>query len=277
MRGSTTSRTNPLLTPGEIENWRQTIIRARDWCRAHGIAYVFTIAPDKHVIYPEYFDPTRAPARPVSRADQVLTATLDTGVVDRRPAGAAGRQSAANGCFTSPTRTGTNAARFVAYQQIIEAVQRAVARRAAAASIGPRSRHRRRMRSGMDLAAIIGLKRVMREEDLRLVPKKPARLHRRRAARAATPPAASRIVTEIPGSTLPRAVDLPRLVHVGAGAVLSEHFSRRCISGRTTSSRELIEREACRRRDPGDRRPAPVHVHARRRPDSRAVGVGLSG
>jgi hypothetical protein len=28
------------LPAGQVDNWRQTITRARDWCRAHGIAYV---------------------------------------------------------------------------------------------------------------------------------------------------------------------------------------------------------------------------------------------
>ena len=67
---------NP-LPPGEIENWRQTVLRARDWCRAHGVAYVFTIAPDKAMIYPEYYDDHVRQLSTVSRADQLFTATLN--------------------------------------------------------------------------------------------------------------------------------------------------------------------------------------------------------
>src|SRR5436190_7052492 len=36
------------MTPDALANWRTAIVRAHDWLRARGIAYVFTIAPDKH-------------------------------------------------------------------------------------------------------------------------------------------------------------------------------------------------------------------------------------
>ena len=52
---------------------------------------------------------TPSPADAVSRTDQVITATPDTGVVvDVRPAMLA--EKARIGCFTGPTRTGTSAA-----------------------------------------------------------------------------------------------------------------------------------------------------------------------
>ena len=41
------------MTDGALANWRAAILRARDWLSARNIAYVFTIAPDKYVIYPE--------------------------------------------------------------------------------------------------------------------------------------------------------------------------------------------------------------------------------
>ena len=50
------------------------------------IGYVFTLAPDKHVIYPEYFPRTLHPASSESRMDQVFDAVAGTGVaVDLRP------------------------------------------------------------------------------------------------------------------------------------------------------------------------------------------------
>jgi hypothetical protein len=57
-----------------------------------------------------------------------------------------------------------------------------------------------------DLAGMMGLRRVMKEEDLSLAPK------RARLARVADPPGEGKLaevrrsITEIPGSTLPRAV-----------------------------------------------------------------------
>jgi hypothetical protein len=41
------------LTASEIANWRAAVVAARDWLRTRGVAYVFVIAPDKNVIYPE--------------------------------------------------------------------------------------------------------------------------------------------------------------------------------------------------------------------------------
>ena len=43
MAGWTTTRTKIRCRPARSTTGAQTIIRARDWCRAHGIAYVFTI------------------------------------------------------------------------------------------------------------------------------------------------------------------------------------------------------------------------------------------
>ena len=213
-----------LLPPGEIANWRQTILRARDWCRAHGVAYVFTIVPDKHVVYPEYFDDSVRQLTPVSRTDQVFTATLDTGVVvDVRQAILGGKSQERLFHKTDTHWNGRGA--FLAYQQIIDAVHRqlpAVPPARNRSQFNPTSR----MLNGRDLAAIIGLKRVMTEEDLQLLPKKG------RGYVVVEPPGSyatageGRIVTEIPGSSLPRAVVFRDSFTSLLAPFLSEHFSR---------------------------------------------------
>ena len=101
------------------------IVRARDWCRAHGIAYVFTIAPDKHVdLSGALADDDRVAVSRVTRTDQIFTATLDTGVVRRRAAGPARGQAARAPLHVTDTHWNDRGA-FVAYQQIIDAVRRA--------------------------------------------------------------------------------------------------------------------------------------------------------
>jgi alginate O-acetyltransferase complex protein AlgJ len=214
---------NP-LPPGELENWRQTIVRARDWCRARGIAYVFTIPPDKSVIYPEYFDDHVRQVSPVSRADQVFTATLDTGVVvDVRQALLAGKSQ--DRLFQKTDTHWNERGAFLAYQQIINAVHRQLP---AVPAAPDRSAFNAmsRMLSGRDLASLMGLKWVIGEEDLRLVPRKP------HAYVVVEPPgewatsADGRIVTEIPGSTLPRAVVFRDSFTSLMAPYLSEHFSR---------------------------------------------------
>ena len=76
------------LTLVEVEAWREAIVRARDWLRNAAVAYVFTIAPDKHVIYPENVTSALRQVGPTSRMDQVYAALDGTGVatVDLRPA-----------------------------------------------------------------------------------------------------------------------------------------------------------------------------------------------
>lgn len=214
---------NP-LPAGEVANWRETILRARNWCRAHSIAYVFTIVPDKHVIYPENFDDHVRQISPVSRADQVFTATLDTGVVvDVRQALLAGKSQ--DRLFHVTDTHWNDRGAFLAYQQIIDAVHRQL-------PAVPAARDRSafnatsRLLSGRDLASIIGLKWVLSEEDLQLLPKKG------RGYRVVEPPGSyatageGRIVTEIPGSTLPRAVVFRDSFTSLLAPFLSEHFSR---------------------------------------------------
>ncbi|HEX7796541.1 MAG TPA: hypothetical protein VF456_19400 [Vicinamibacterales bacterium] len=214
---------NP-LPPGEVENWRQTVLRARDWCRAHGITYIFTIPPDKPVIYPEYFDDNVRQLSPVSRADQVFTATLDTGVVvDVRQALMAGKSH--DRLFHRTDTHWNSRGAFLAYQEIIDAVHRQLP---AVPPAHQRSEFNATSRviDGLDLAGMIGLKRVLQEEDLQLLPKKG------RGYVVVEPPGAyatageGRIVTEIPGSTLPRAVIFRDSFASWLAPLLSEHFSR---------------------------------------------------
>ena len=214
---------NP-LPPGEVANWRLAILRARDWCRAHGIAYVFTIPPDKPVIYPEYYDDSVEQVSPVSRTDQVFTATLDTGVVvDVRQALLSGKPQ--DRLFHKTDTHWNDRGAFLAYQLIIDAVHRQL-------PAVPPARDRSaftatsRMLSGRDLAGIVGLKRVLSEEDLQLLPKKPHAYVVVEPKGSYATAGEGRIVTEIPGSHLPRAVIFRDSFTSALAPYLSEHFSR---------------------------------------------------
>ena len=77
------------LSAAELEDWRDALVATRDWLRARGIAYVFTIAPDKHAIYSEELPPSLRRIHAASRADQVhamLAGRTDIADVDVRPA-----------------------------------------------------------------------------------------------------------------------------------------------------------------------------------------------
>ena len=82
------------------------------------------------------------------------------------------------------------------------------------------------MLNGRDLAAIIGLKRVMSEEDLLLAPKQGRGYVVVEPRGGYATAGEGRIVTEIPGSTLPRAVVFRDSFTSVLAPFLSEHFSR---------------------------------------------------
>jgi hypothetical protein len=212
------------LTPGEIKNWRQTILRERDWCRAHGIGYVFTVPPGKSKIYPEYFDDAIEQVSPVSRTDQLMTATIDTGVVvDVRQAILAHRNE--ERLFHRTDTHWNERGAFLAYQQIIQAVAVQVP------AVGPPMQRddfeaTSRIVPGLDLAGMMGLKRSLHEEDLRLTPRHPRRYVVVEPPGSYATAGEGRIVTEIPGSDLPRAVMFRDSFTSYLAPFLSEHFSR---------------------------------------------------
>jgi hypothetical protein len=229
------------LPEGEVANWRRTIVRERDWCRAHGIAYLFTIPPDKSVIYPEYFDDNIKQISPMSRTDQILTATYDTGVViDVRPAILAGKRD--DRLYHVTDTHWNQRGAFLAYQEMIRAIQLQVP------SVGPpweRSDFEPTTREllGQDLAAMMGLKRSLKETDLRLTP------IRKRSYVVVEPKGAyatsgeGRIVTEIPGSNLPRAVMFRDSFTSWLAPFLSEHFSRIVYLWQNDFDASIVEQE----------------------------------
>ena len=212
----------PPFTDAELELWRHTLQDTSDWLRAQGIAYVFVIAPDKHVVYPEYM-PNTIRRTAVSRIDQLVSHLRQHStvrVVDLRPAlfAAKARERLYHRTDTHWNDRGA----FVGYESIIEALTADV----------PALQHRSRSAfeprvvrtAGLDLAGMLGLTEVLSEEDLLLVPKRPA------TARILEPQnpnqrlAHARIVTEAPRG--PRAVVFMDSFGPGLVPFLSEDFSR---------------------------------------------------
>ena len=212
------------MTADAIANWRAAILRAGDWLRARGIAYVFTIAPDKHVLYAEDMPGTIARVGDISRTDQVLTAIQDTGLaVDLRPSlfEAKSRERIYQQTDTHWNDRGA----LVAYQRIIAAVRSRVPRTPPAWTRSDFEPGEDRI-AGLDLAGMMGLKRALSEIDLTLVPRRPRR------ARVVEPPGApptaeeGLLITEIDDPSLPRAVTFRDSFASRLVPFLSEHFSR---------------------------------------------------
>ena len=77
------------FTDAELELWRLTLQRTRDWLAARGVRHLVVLAPDKHVIYPEHMPATLRRLRSDYRMDQLighLEARSDVDVLDVRPA-----------------------------------------------------------------------------------------------------------------------------------------------------------------------------------------------
>jgi alginate O-acetyltransferase complex protein AlgJ len=230
------------LPPDAVENWRTALVRARDWLQRRNVAYVFTIAPDKYVIYPEKMPSSLARVGSISRTDQVYQAMAGTGLdaIDVRPGLL--RAKTDERIYQKTDSHWNDRGLLVAYQAIIAAVRRTVPQTPPAwthQDFEPISREV----EGMDLARMMGLKRVLHEVDLALVPMRP------RQARVVEPAGAEaiaelgRLVTEIPGSSLPRAVVFRDSFVSPLVPFLSEHFSRVVYVWQNDFDAALVEEE----------------------------------
>jgi alginate O-acetyltransferase complex protein AlgJ len=229
------------MTPEALANWRAAVTRARHWLGARRIAYVFTIAPDKHVIYGEEMPPTLARVGDVSRADQLFTTLQDTGLaVDVRPSlfDAKSRERIYQQTDTHWNDRGA----LVAYQRIIEAVR---ARVPATPPVWTRDDFEPvdRVVEGFDLAAMMGLKRVLHEVDLTLVPRRPRRARVVEPAGAAPTDEEGRLVTEIDDPRLPRAVIFRDSFVSRLVPFMSEHFSRAVYLWQNDFDATVVEQE----------------------------------
>jgi hypothetical protein len=212
------------MTPDALANWREAVVRARDWLNARNIPFVFTIAPDKHAIYAEEMPGSLAKVSDVSRADQLFTALQDTGLaVDVRPSlfDAKTRERIYHKTDTHWNDRGA----LVAYQRIIGAVRARVPRTPAAWTRDD-FQAAEQIAPGMDLAGMMGLKRVLTEANLMLVPRHPRRARVVEPAGAEPTAEEGRLVTEIDDPSLPRAVIFRDSFVSRLVPFLSEHFSR---------------------------------------------------
>lgn len=212
------------LHPDQVAEWRESLLRSSAWLRAQQIGFVFTIAPDKHVLYPEELPETIRPVGRSYRMDQLFEALQDGRVaaLDLRPA--LRDAKAVERIYEKTDSHWNERGAFAAYRQLVAAIRAqvpAVPEAWSREDFEPVAE----VTQAMDLAGMIGLKDVLHETRLRLVPKRP------RLARTVDPPGADasaglgRIVTEIPGSRLPRAVVFRDSFASQLAPFLSEHFS----------------------------------------------------
>jgi hypothetical protein len=212
------------MTEAATRNWREAVTRANTWLQARHIAYVFTVTPDKHVLYPEEMPSTLVPVGELTRTDQLLLALEDTDLaVDLRPALFAAKER--NRIFQMTDTHWNDVGALAGYQSIITAVRARVPSTPEAWTQDDFELVSRDI-AGLDLAGMLGLKRVLREIDLTLVPTRPRRARVVEPAGAEPTAEEGRLVTEIADPSLPRAVIFRDSFVSRLVPFLSEHFSR---------------------------------------------------
>jgi hypothetical protein len=225
------------FSPTELTEWRAVLQHTQDWLDAHGVAYVFLVAPDKHWVYPELMPDRIGWGLGPSRVDQLiedLRTHSTVRVVDVRGALRAARGHERLYHLTDTHWNDIGA--YVAYAQVMRALEPQV-------GVGPRPRDelelRRIPRSGMDLARMIGLGSVMVEDDLQLEPlggRRSRVIEPARPGRALMDP---RVVTEGPDDA-PRALVFRDSFASAMIPFLSEHFSRAVYVWQNNFDPELV-------------------------------------
>lgn len=233
---------NAPMSEQELRDWANALVSTRDALRARGIAYLFVLAPDKHVIYPEHLPPSIHRVRPAYRMDQLIAylhGHTDVAVLDLRPALLA-RKKIEQVYFRTDTHW-NDAGAFAGYQEILRAASQAVA------GLAPRARAQfsdvEREEPGGDLAEMLGVSELLRERSGYLEPKAPRR------AQLLEPPTlregyeVARVVTEIPDSNLPRLVMFRDSFATRLIPFLSEHFGRAVYQWQNDVDLDLVAQE----------------------------------
>jgi len=229
-----------VLTPSELEAWRLALQHTHDWLASRGVAFVFVIGPDKHVIYPEFMPEGIRRLGTSYRADQLvayLRARSTVRVVDPRLPLAAGK--AFDRLYHRTDTHWNELGALIAYQQVLAGLGRA-------GDLLPKSRLdfelHRAMVPGKDLARMLGLRSRLPEEELTLMPREPRLARVVEPVDGRTGSEVARVVTERAGA-LPRAVVFRDSFMTAMMPFLSEHFSRAVYLWQPNFDPAVIEAE----------------------------------
>ena len=234
---------------GDLAAWRDNLVAIRDALRTRGAEYVFVIAPDKHVIYPEYMPATIHRRHAQYRLDQLLDylrAHSDLRVVDLRGPLIDGKTR--ERLFHLTDTHWNDRGAFIGSNEILRA--------AAPAGVRPDPRdafaataHRR---PGMDLTEMLSASELFTETSLDLTPRVPRRARLLEPADLREGYEVARVVTEVDdtqgrpsasGDRLPRAVVFRDSFGTGLIPFLSEHFSRAVYLWQSNVDMDVVARE----------------------------------
>ena len=216
------------LSAGELDTWATTLQHTQDWFAARGITYLFVIAPDKHVVYPEFMPASIHKASETSRTDQLvahLQARTTVPVLDLRPALLAAKRGAR--IYHRTDSHWNDVGAEVGAREILTRLDALAGGTVPGLAPLPLSAYDRRdvQAPGRDLARMLGLETWLSEDEPILQP-------RHAAARVVEPAHPDenfdegRLVSEATGTSLPRAVIYRDSFGSALVPFLAEHFSR---------------------------------------------------
>ena len=231
------------FSEAELNRWTRVLEGRRRWLARRNIHYIFTVAPDKHTVYPEYMPDQIKPVRDESRLDQLITYLKENSgveVVDLRPAllSAKGRHPIYYQTDTHWNEYGA----FVAYEEITRALRRALP------AIEPLVESDFDLQTertpGKDLAGMLGLADAFSETAVSLRPRRGFQ------ASAANQPldrslieSTATFASEQPGRPLPRMVMFRDSFANRLIPFLAENFSRAVYVWDDRFEPALVEQE----------------------------------
>jgi hypothetical protein len=238
----------------ELEQWRKVLEARRDWLASRGCRYVFVIAPNSQSIYPEFLPDAWRRVGTKSRADELIEYLRKTSaieVVDTREWLMDFRMQRPDLRLYHRTDTHWNdLGSFVAYRQIVGHLKMVLPSDPRVASRWDAARWAQHMSTlswdqfdivtreteGGDLAGVLGIKDLYREQRIELAPKPPLKLLIQREQHQM-----GRLVTEKPDAGLPRLVMFRDSFGETVMPFLAEHFSRGVFIWTDQFQREDVE------------------------------------
>jgi alginate O-acetyltransferase complex protein AlgJ len=227
----------------QLKSWKRALEGRRRWLAQRNVRYIFTVAPDKHTIYPEYMPEQIRPVREASRLDQLigyLKENSEVEVLDLRPVLLSAKRR--HPIYYQTDTHWNDYGALVAYQAIARAMSQTLP------AIQPLREADFELQTGRlpggDLAGMLGLADVLWESTVSLHPRQPFR------ASAANQPLDRRLIES--GATFAseqRNSQLPRMVMFRDSFAnrlipfLAENFSRAVYVWDKGFQLALIEQE----------------------------------
>jgi hypothetical protein len=210
----------------EMDAWRLVLEDNRNWLAEQQVPYLFVLAPDKHLVYPEYLPPTvRVLGRPrVEELTRFLEERSTVHVLDLRPPLLDAKRS--ERVFHRTDTHWNNRGSLVAYVEVM----RRVARVRSGTPVPGRHDFDNVsfVGQGHDLPRMLGIERLVAEEILEVSPRTPRRARVIEPAGGRIDVPQARVVTEHPDRSLPRLVVFHDSFMVPVIPFLAESCSR-CV------------------------------------------------